>query len=168
MFIYDSAGKEIFADHVPQFVRALLCACCPLMSTTLCIPPSSPCSGSTPRWWWWYMMSPMNSPSRVVQNGWRGSGLRNQNSHFQVQCAHPCWPHPQAHPCWPHPQAQPCLSYPCAGVLVANKTDLPARRVVGEAAGRNFAAEKGLQYFECSAVSPQWWLCSPRSSEQSR
>lgn len=25
MFIYDSAGKEIFADHVPQFVRAVLC-----------------------------------------------------------------------------------------------------------------------------------------------
>ena len=45
MFIYDSAGKEIFADHVPHFVRALLCDCCPLMSITV----YPPCSGSTHR-----------------------------------------------------------------------------------------------------------------------
>ncbi|XP_070580723.1 intraflagellar transport protein 27 homolog [Ptychodera flava] len=37
------------------------------------------------------------------------------------------------------------------GVLVGNKTDLGPRRVVSPAAARDFAAQNGLQYFECSA-----------------
>lgn len=49
MFIYDSAGKEIFADHVPQFVRSITCACL-LLVTMLSPPPHAP-SGSIPRWW---------------------------------------------------------------------------------------------------------------------
>ena len=40
-----------------------------------------------------------------------------------------------------------------AGVLVASKSDLNLRRSVSEAKGREFAASKELEYFECSAVS---------------
>ena len=43
--------------------------------------------------------------------------------------------------------------YAYVGVLVANKIDLDKRRVVSEAQGRQFAASKELEYFECSAVS---------------
>ena len=43
--------------------------------------------------------------------------------------------------------------YAYVGVLVANKIDLDKRRVVPEAQGRQFAASKELEYFECSAVS---------------
>ena len=102
------------------------------------------------------MTSPMNSPSTVVQSGWKGFGRRDQNSHFQVWFVHTGPTHKHTHN----------YTHPYAGVLVANKTDLPARRVVGEADGRKFAAEKGLQYFECSAVSPQ--CCAHWSREQAR
>ena len=43
--------------------------------------------------------------------------------------------------------------YAYVGVLVANKIDLDKRRLVSEAQGRQFAASKELEYFECSAVS---------------
>lgn len=36
-------------------------------------------------------------------------------------------------------------------MLVGNKTDLEARRAVDQAEARNFAAQNGFQYFECSA-----------------
>lgn len=75
-------------------------------------------------------------------------------AHSHVGPSHKC-----THQCWPRPRA---------GVLVANKTDLSARRVVGEAAGRNFAADKGLQYFECSAVSPPVLAVLAWSSEWAR
>lgn len=39
-----------------------------------------------------------------------------------------------------------------AGVLLANKVDLRTREGVSEKAGRAFADECGLTYFECSAV----------------
>lgn len=38
------------------------------------------------------------------------------------------------------------------GVLFANKTDLPARRVVSPKMGRDVAQRLGLLYFEGSAV----------------
>jgi GTPase SAR1 family protein len=43
-------------------------------------------------------------------------------------------------------------------VLVANKIDLDARRVVSEAAGRKLASQHALEYFECSAVC--WPACA--------
>ena len=43
--------------------------------------------------------------------------------------------------------------YAYVGVLVANKIDLDKRRLISEAQGRQFAASKELEYFECSAVS---------------
>ena len=49
--------------------------------------------------------------------------------------------------------------YWCAGVLVANKSDLSGRREVEEAEGRSLAESKDLVYFETSAVSatpPPW------------
>lgn len=39
------------------------------------------------------------------------------------------------------------------GVFVANKTDLEGRRVVERNKAEEFAKGKGLEYFECSAVS---------------
>ena len=39
-------------------------------------------------------------------------------------------------------------------MLLANKTDLDQRRVVSPKEGKELAMSKGLEYFECSAVSP--------------
>ena len=39
------------------------------------------------------------------------------------------------------------------GALVAIKTDLKQRRVISTKQGRDQASSKGLEYFECSAVS---------------
>ena len=40
-----------------------------------------------------------------------------------------------------------------SGVLIANKSDLDQRRAVSVMDGREKALSKGLEYFECSAVS---------------
>ena len=45
------------------------------------------------------------------------------------------------------------FSVPHPGVFVANKIDLDGRRVVWKEKAEEFANSKGLQYYECSAVS---------------
>ena len=54
--------------------------------------------------------------------------------------------------------------YTYVGVLVANKTDLNKRRLISEAQGRQFAASKELEYFECSAVSEKHHSCHKKFS----
>lgn len=39
------------------------------------------------------------------------------------------------------------------GILVANKTDLESRRLIGSAEGRELASSLQLEYIECSAVT---------------
>ena len=45
------------------------------------------------------------------------------------------------------------VKFALSGALVAIKTDLKQRRVISTKQGRELASSKGLEYFECSAVS---------------